>query len=999
MNGFIALELLSILFFSSLLVFVLSKKRDRQTVTFSFLLGSVAIWQLGNVLLLFSRTAEDAIIRSKIVYLGVILISLGFYHVALRIAQVTLPRFALTIVYGLGLVFAVLFLTTDYFLNGINHYAWGYWTKAGPLHPLYVLFYSCLFVIGLSLLFRQARVAQTKWQQHVVKRVFWALLLGAIGSVDYLPTYGVNVYPFGFIPAFAAAVILAYLIVFRGLMAIEVVNWRHYYLSSQVLNFLLPYQRYVTQAVGAIHVNPGEEVLSVGCGAAAFSSLIQKNGGNYAEIEHSETVAKTISENTFREKELLSFSSFLEMLQFASQTFDKILCVDWLHLLPLPERSLALLEYRRILKPRGLITIIVPIEGSNPLKLYSIHFLELTRKSNFFAACLNIIKQFSALASFLYYSLVIMRRQEVLGLVDFLNGNQLLVLLRQNGFDPIAIRRTCEEQVIICVGQIKEISPAASASKTSCNPQAISALKACLGESNVHTEPISLRQYQYSTSADARAIDAVLVPHSVEQLQQTVRLANKYRLQLYPISTGHNWGYGTASPVRDHGVVVDLSRMNRILEVNSELAYVVVEPGVTQGQLSTFLEENDIPLWIDSTGAGPNCSLIGNALERGFGLGRYSDHFLSMCGMEVIIPNGEVVRTGFGSYEKAKATNVYKWGVGPALDGLFTQSNFGIVTKIGLWLAPKPEYVELAWFQCFEEDRIGELIEALRELVIRNVVDSAIKVSHRNTAIAMLQQYPWDETSGLTPLPESLSQNIAKRRKIAAWNGVIPLYGSKIQVQTTKIMVRRILKNKVDKLIFTSDKMIRYLDQFRYPLGILLNINVPEVITLMRLAYGMAKGNPNEHALRMPYWRNTGVLLPSLDLDPGRDQCGLIWFAPIIPMTKSNVDEFLSIVRPIYQYYRFEACVGFTTVTTRAVDCTLPILFDQFNPDEVKRAHECYAELLNQCVQHGYVPYRLHPEGMDRMTQPDNSYWSLVETFKNSIDPQGIISPGRYCRN
>ena len=130
--------------------------------------------------------------------------------------------------------------------------------------------------------------------------------------------------------------------------------------------------------------------------------------------------------------------------------------------------------------------------------------------------------------------------------------------------------------------------------------------------------------------------------------------------------------------------------MNRILDVNTELAYAVVEPGVTQEQFYQYLQSNRIPLWMDVTGAPPDASLVGNTLERGFGYSPYGDHFLSTCGMEVVLADGRILRTGFGHYEHGKARNVFKWGVGPYLDGIFTQSNYGIVTKMGIWLMPKP---------------------------------------------------------------------------------------------------------------------------------------------------------------------------------------------------------------------------------------------------------------------------------------------------------------------
>lgn len=74
-------------------------------------------------------------------------------------------------------------------------------------------------------------------------------------------------------------------------------------------------------------------------------------------------------------------------------------------------------------------------------------------------------------------------------------------------------------------------------------------------------------------------------------------------------------------------MIVDLSGMNQIVQIDTTLAYAVIEPGVTQGQLSTYLCEHNIPLWMDCTGAGPNTSLVGNIVERGFGHSPYGNRF------------------------------------------------------------------------------------------------------------------------------------------------------------------------------------------------------------------------------------------------------------------------------------------------------------------------------------------------------------------------------------
>jgi len=227
--------------------------------------------------------------------------------------------------------------------------------------------------------------------------------------------------------------------------------------------------------------------------------------------------------------------------------------------------------------------------------------------------------------------------------------------------------------------------------------QAIDAWKQKLGKNYVLLGDLDTDRYGQSTIPAERQVAAILLPDSVEEVQDVVNIARAYKIPLYTVSKGKNWGYGSACPVQDNNVVVDLKRMNRIFEVNTELAYAVVEPGVTQGQLYQYLQSNRIPLWMDSTGAPSDSSLVGNTLERGFGHSPYGDHFLSACGMEVVLADGRILKTGFGHYDNAKAWNVFKWGLGPYLDGLFTQSNYGIVTKMGFWLMPKPH--DFAFFR------------------------------------------------------------------------------------------------------------------------------------------------------------------------------------------------------------------------------------------------------------------------------------------------------------
>lgn len=528
--------------------------------------------------------------------------------------------------------------------------------------------------------------------------------------------------------------------------------------------------------------------------------------------------------------------------------------------------------------------------------------------------------------------------------------------------------------------------------------QVLSAFSRVLGAEHTLSDAASLARYNWCTMPIRRRVVAVVRPLTREDVQEVVRIAAHQGIPLYPISTGRNWGYGSAQPASDGCVIVDLSRMNRIVEVNTELAYVVVEPGVTQQQLYEHLRDQQIPLWLNPTGAGPACSLLGNTLERGFGIGPNGDHFMAQCGMEVVLGTGEVLQTGFGHYEHARAAHVYKWGVGPYIDGLFTQSNYGIVTKMGIWLTPTPERFETCYFTCSSESQLGPLIDALRNLLFSGVFQGPVNLLHRNRVLTMMDRYPWAEMEGRTPLSESVARDLAARRKIGMWNGVGALCGSRIQVQAAKRTIRRALKGRVDRLTFLSEGRLAVVRRFPKLIGVLQGMNVPDLLKALESSFGMMKGIPSEIALGLAYWRNRRTPAPEADIDPARDNCGLMWFAPIIPMTPEDVGRFRMAVEPILQKHGFECCLTLTAVTERAFDCTLPLLFDKDDPAEAERAQLCYQEVVDASGRAGYRAYRLGLQSMARELEGDDVFWRVASRLKKALDPANVIAPGRYVR-
>ncbi|MCP4646040.1 MAG: FAD-dependent oxidoreductase, partial [bacterium] len=169
---------------------------------------------------------------------------------------------------------------------------------------------------------------------------------------------------------------------------------------------------------------------------------------------------------------------------------------------------------------------------------------------------------------------------------------------------------------------------------------AIHEWRQALGDDKVSAEAASLDEYARTTMVRGTRPCCILWPTTTGEVQEIVRVASKHGVVVYPLSRGKNWGYGDACAPTNGAAVVNLSRMNRILEVNTDLAYAVIEPGVSQQQLYRYLQEHKTGLWMDATGAGLDASLVGNTLERGFGHTRNGDHFSTTSGMEVVLADG-----------------------------------------------------------------------------------------------------------------------------------------------------------------------------------------------------------------------------------------------------------------------------------------------------------------------------------------------------------------------
>lgn len=511
-------------------------------------------------------------------------------------------------------------------------------------------------------------------------------------------------------------------------------------------------------------------------------------------------------------------------------------------------------------------------------------------------------------------------------------------------------------------------SASASGRETSCAGLvgAILEWSETLGPSHVLTSRDTIALFSRCTLPEGTTPAAILRPGSTAEVQQIVEIANRHHVALHPISRGKNWGYGDACAPTDGQAIVDLSRMDRILEVNADLAYAVIEPGVTQGQLATWLRDRGLPLWLDVTGAGPEASIVGNTLQRGFGHTPYGDHYAHMCGLEVVLRNGQRIQTGFGAFPNAQAGRVFPYGNGPCIDGLFTQSNHGIVTRMGLWLLREPEQCLGFGFAVHDESVLGDVVEALRELRLHDVVRSTVHIANDLRVISARQRYPWHLTGGVAPLPENVRQQLRNEGGIGVWNILGGLYGRRELVSAARKLVRRTFR-PWGRVIFFDERKLKLAASVAGGLewvgktapyadwagrtGRRLAAKVDSITG----AYALLRGIPTAEHLRGAAWRcRTPDAGPTaLPVD-----CGLIWCSPVLPMTRPACDEVLAIVTAALTRHQFEPLITMSSINARALCCVASLCFDRTSPDEAARAALCHQELLQELAASGYYPYR-----------------------------------------
>ena len=206
--------------------------------------------------------------------------------------------------------------------------------------------------------------------------------------------------------------------------------------------------------------------------------------------------------------------------------------------------------------------------------------------------------------------------------------------------------------------------------------------------------------------------DYVVMPQSTLEVQSIIRLANTHKIPVVPMGGGLVLS-GLTVPQK-HGIVLDMKRMNKILEVSEGSHYAVVEGGASQGMLDAYLKKHHPGLKHSLPDAPPVATIAGNIAIHGSGHLSQSEggfHSEMVTGLEVVLGSGEIVRLGScstvpGWFSRAPL---------PDLAGLFLGWNgtTGVITKVGIKLFPRPKFHDVLIYMTEDIDLAPDILSRI----------------------------------------------------------------------------------------------------------------------------------------------------------------------------------------------------------------------------------------------------------------------------------------------
>ena len=466
----------------------------------------------------------------------------------------------------------------------------------------------------------------------------------------------------------------------------------------------------------------------------------------------------------------------------------------------------------------------------------------------------------------------------------------------------------------------------------------------------------------FAVNEAAHAPSAALAPLTVAQVQEVLRIANRHKVPLWPISRGKNFGYGGSAPRLSGSVVLDLSRMKKI-EFDADNGVALVEPGVGFYDLYDYIQQHKLPYWTSVPGNSWG-SVLGNALDRGVGYTTYGEHTARLCGMEVVLPSGELLRTGMGAMSDSPTWNLYRYGFGPSWEQMFVQSSFGVVTRAGVWLMPAPESMIGLDLELDQPEDLGWAVDVIAGMRRDSLLEQSPSIgSWLRQAAVLTTRRDWYDKPGA--LPDEVIAAIRKKYNIGWWSISLRLYGYEaVNEAAAGIIQAQFAKQTKQPMTVTRWKQGEPLNPSP---GQAAFAGVPITFPLANAAWHGGRG-------------------------------GHLGYSPVLPANGRAALEQFHRTYDRYKEFGMDYHGSFA-MGERYVINVNQVLFNKDDPDMMARVGKFFRALVADATEKRYGEYRTHIDYMDLVAGTydfnDHALRRANESIKDVLDPNGILAPGK----
>jgi FAD/FMN-containing dehydrogenase len=474
------------------------------------------------------------------------------------------------------------------------------------------------------------------------------------------------------------------------------------------------------------------------------------------------------------------------------------------------------------------------------------------------------------------------------------------------------------------------------------------------GAKNVFDDTDRLRPYSKDYSLTPPSMPSyVVLPKNAEEIQKIIKLANENKLPVTPCSSGVHF-YGNTIPVQA-GIVLDLKRMNKILAIGERNRVVRIEPGVTWGKLQSELQKYDL-MAIAPLLPHPLKSALASHLEREPRLIPKFEYTDSLITMEVVLPDGELFRTGSacvpGFPDKSLSEGVNPSGPGDLMwNRLFqgAQGTLGVAT----WVQCKIEYrPKVNKTFCLPFNSLADVIEFTYKLQRRMVGEECLILNSFNLAAMLAQKWPGDFDT--------------LKKTFAPWTLILVLGGGKRLPEGRIEYEEEALREVAAELSITD-----------------LPTSVPGLPGLERQLPDMLRTAwPKEKT----YWKFAY-----------RGSCQDLFF-----LTKLNeASAFCNVISELAAKYGYPIRdLGFyiqPMVYGGACHFESNFYYDPANAEEVNTITRLFAEAAKAVLDKGGFFSRPYGPIANMVYRRTANYTATLKRLKKVLDPNNVMAPGRLC--